>query len=516
MANRTNQYDSDYAVPPGWVLEERLDVQGMSHAEFARRCGRSPKLISEIISGKAPLEPETALQFEKVLGVDASVWLGIESEYKLHRARQNEAEAAVGADEWARDFPVVELVKRGIFERPESDADAVTKLLAFFRVGSIDAWTARYGLASVAYRHSPRFESDESALATWRRLGEIEAEDQDCADYSESRFRKAAQLIRGLTREDLDEALQCATELCNQAGVALALVRPLPKTALSGAAWWLSPGRPVIQLSARHKSDDHLWFSFFHEAAHIVLHSKKSVFVDEVAGNGTEIEEEANRWAARTLVPPHEWRRFVATSPRSKRTVRTFARTAGNRAGDRRRHAAACGSHSLVTPERTEDQPGVAERRIAARGAILGARRLTRGGTGHPVLTRMDLSMNYVCAAKTPEEDSSASVGRGSLTTVPPSPSLGGSARIARSLSCCSLIQSAASGHSLSSSRIHLLRTETVIPFSLFFSKFSPSSWSPIWSRILHDYRRIRDALSCDAQPSPARMVSVPTVVPGG
>ena len=325
MANPKNQYDPDYAVPPGWVLEERLDVQGMSHAEFARRCGRSPKLISEIISGKAPLEPETALQFEKVLGVDAGIWLGIESKYKLRRARQNEAEAAARIDQWARGFPVAELVKRGIFERAESDADAVTKLLAFFRVGSIDAWNARYGLASVAYRHSPSFKSDECALATWLRLGEIEAEAQDCAPYNESRFRKAAQQIRGLTREDVVEALQRATELCNQAGVALALVPPLPKTALSGAAWWLSPNKAVIQLSARHKSDDHLWFSFFHEAAHILLHSKKSVFVDEVAGNGNETEEEANRWAARTLVPPREWRQFLAASPRSKRAVRTFA-----------------------------------------------------------------------------------------------------------------------------------------------------------------------------------------------
>ena len=62
MATADNQYRPDYAVPPGWVLEERLESQGMSQAEFARRCGRSPKLISEIIAGKAPLEPQTALQ----------------------------------------------------------------------------------------------------------------------------------------------------------------------------------------------------------------------------------------------------------------------------------------------------------------------------------------------------------------------------------------------------------------------------------------------------------------------
>lgn len=91
MTTSTNRFRPDYTVPPGWVLEERLAVPGISHAEYARRCGRSAKLISEILAGKAPLEPETALQFEKVLGVDASIWLGIEAHYQLHRARETEA-----------------------------------------------------------------------------------------------------------------------------------------------------------------------------------------------------------------------------------------------------------------------------------------------------------------------------------------------------------------------------------------------------------------------------------------
>jgi len=88
MAAAIDQFNPDYAVSSGWVLEERLKVEGVSHAEFARRCGRSAKLISEIISGKAPLEPATALEFEKVLGVDASIWLGIEADHRLRQARQ--------------------------------------------------------------------------------------------------------------------------------------------------------------------------------------------------------------------------------------------------------------------------------------------------------------------------------------------------------------------------------------------------------------------------------------------
>jgi addiction module HigA family antidote len=329
MATATNQFRPDYAVPPGWVLEERLEVQGISHAEFARRCGRSPKLISEIIAGKASLEPETALQFEKVLGVDASIWLGIESEYQLHRARESEAEEAAGSAEWVRGFPVKELAKRGAIRRPKTDADAVSELLAFFRVGSVDAWNLKYGLANVAYRHSPSFKSDETALATWLRFGEIEAEGQECADYSENRFKKALRKIRELTCAPIEQALPRSRQLCNQSGVALVLVKPLPKTALSGAAWWQSPRKAVIQLSARYKSDDHLWFSFFHEAAHILLHSKKSVFVDEVNGGDADLEAEANDWAANTLVPRSAWERFVQSFPRSELAVRAFAEEQG-------------------------------------------------------------------------------------------------------------------------------------------------------------------------------------------
>ena len=329
MATATNQFSPDYAVPPGWILAERLEVEGISHAEFARRCGRSPKLISEIISGKAPLEPGTALQFEKVLGVDASIWLGIESEYQLYRAREAEAQNAAASAEWVKAFPVRDLVRRGCFQRPKSDIDAVSKLLTFFRVGSVDAWTARYGLANVAYRHSPKFRSDEAALATWLRLGEIEAEGQECEEYNGSRFKQAVRTIRGLTREPIVSALQQTQRLCNETGVALVLVRPLPRTALSGAAWWLSPRKAVIQLTARHKSDDHLWFSFFHEAAHILLHSKKGVFVDEANGHDAELEAEANDWASNTLIPLPAWQQFVATSPRSASVVTAFAEEQG-------------------------------------------------------------------------------------------------------------------------------------------------------------------------------------------
>ena len=85
MDTPTNQFRPDYAVPPGWVLEEHLEVHGISPTEFARKCGFPPQLISDIIAGTAPVDAETALQFEKELGLAASIWLGIEKNYRLHQ-----------------------------------------------------------------------------------------------------------------------------------------------------------------------------------------------------------------------------------------------------------------------------------------------------------------------------------------------------------------------------------------------------------------------------------------------
>ena len=91
MTRLRNHYNPDYAVPPGWILEERLESQSLSRAEFARRCELSLNLINGIIAGDAPIKPKIAARFEEVLGMDASIWLGIESDYRLHQECASEA-----------------------------------------------------------------------------------------------------------------------------------------------------------------------------------------------------------------------------------------------------------------------------------------------------------------------------------------------------------------------------------------------------------------------------------------
>jgi HTH-type transcriptional regulator/antitoxin HigA len=325
----TYRYEPDYAVAPGAVLAEMLEALGMSHAEFARRCGRSPKLVSEIIAGKAPVEPETALQFERVLGMAASVWLNLEANYQLYKARQLDEEEIRRGAAWAAEFPLQDLIDLQVLEKPLGPVDAARKLLAFFGVGSISAWEDRYGQLAVSFRHSPSFKSSRGALIAWLRIGELWAEEQECVEYNRTAFLHALLQIEGLTRSEPADLVPRIRELCNGAGVAFVLVPALSNTSVSGAARWLSPRKALIQQSNRYKTNDHFWFTFFHEAAHIILHSKRGVFVDESNGppeDEAEAEEEANDWAGDRLVPRAAVRHFSGCQRISAQSVLDCAR----------------------------------------------------------------------------------------------------------------------------------------------------------------------------------------------
>ena len=136
MATQFIRYQPNYATHPGEVLEAYLAAACMTKAELATRCGRPMKTISEIIHGKAAITPETALQFERVLGYPAALWQNLETNYRLHLAQRSEEAALYKIADWAHRFPVKSMQKLGWLELQRDDADLVKKLLRFFGVGS--------------------------------------------------------------------------------------------------------------------------------------------------------------------------------------------------------------------------------------------------------------------------------------------------------------------------------------------------------------------------------------------
>jgi addiction module HigA family antidote len=323
------EYMPDVVSPPGETLLEMLEERGMSQAELAERTGRPIKTISEIINAKTAITTETALQLEKVLGAPARFWINRERNYQEWKAREAEREDLEKHLSWMENFPIREMVKMGWIKKLDDAVSQLVEVLQFFSIASPDQWTPIWEGASVNYRRSPVYAADPYIASVWLRQGELEAQQIQCAPYDASKFRVALSEIRSLTTRNPEEFVPVMTQLCAEAGVAIVFVHELPRLRTSGATRWLTPTKALIQLSLLYKRDDQLWFTFFHEAGHILRHGKKDIFL-EGAGVEDNKEVEADRFAADILLPPVEYRNF---NPRgnhfSEAEINEFARQIG-------------------------------------------------------------------------------------------------------------------------------------------------------------------------------------------
>ena len=69
--------------PGQMLIEEFLRPHGISQSAFAIRLGISFPRLNEMIRGKRPVTPDTALRLERVLGMPADFWLGLQLDWDL-------------------------------------------------------------------------------------------------------------------------------------------------------------------------------------------------------------------------------------------------------------------------------------------------------------------------------------------------------------------------------------------------------------------------------------------------
>jgi addiction module HigA family antidote len=301
----------------------------MTQSELAQRLGRPLKTVNEIIKGKAAITAETAIQLERALGISASFWTNLETQYRDALARQeatNELEGHVG---WLDRFPVKEMVRRRLIDRGSTDSETLDNLLSWLGIASPAAFDKMS--EAVAYRRSTAFKTSPEAVAVWLRLGELQATTVKANAFDLARFRTTMAAIRPLTRkEPVSQVLGRVQEMCAEVGVVVTLTPELPGTHLSGATRWIG-SRALIQLSLRHKTDDDLWFTFFHEGGHICSGSRRHEAIDGPWTHQQTDPDElaADLWARETLLGQSQYLAFIAARDFSSSTVRRFAEDRG-------------------------------------------------------------------------------------------------------------------------------------------------------------------------------------------
>jgi len=293
-------FSPNWRTHPGEHLEEYLEAKGWTQADFARRAGMTPKLVSEILSAKNPVTPETAVKFQHVLGLKAEIWMSLQAKWDLQEVRTKKPKKSAELREWLSNFPVAELKKRGAIPQTTDQKELADALCSLFGIGEPSAFSGLVKNMAVQHRKAVG-DVKEGHVWSWLMLGEAAASKLELPRFSKQKFLEAVQEIRDLTQYEPEVFEPRMRELCRDAGVALVFEPPISKTKLFGSARWFNGDKnAIIQLSLRMKTNDHLWWTFFHECGHIILHKGKN-FADDKNAHGDGLEHEADQWAEQLL-----------------------------------------------------------------------------------------------------------------------------------------------------------------------------------------------------------------------
>ncbi len=296
-------FEPDYAIAPGDTLLEVMESLEMTQKELAVRTGLTEQTLTRIFKGVQPISYETANRLELVTQVPARLWNNLEAQYREQMAKIEERQRLETDIEWLKTIPTKELIARGFIDATRDKITLLRKTLAFYGVSSINTWQDIWETPAVAARRSLCFKSRPGDASAWIRQGELQAHKIECNPFNKNRFKEILKQIRTLTREHAEVFDREMKRLCAEAGVAIALVPEMKNVPWNGATKWLTPRKVMILLCLRGKGEDKFWFSFFHEAGHVINDSKKDLLINDGSHDDPR-EARADEFASNMLIPP--------------------------------------------------------------------------------------------------------------------------------------------------------------------------------------------------------------------
>ncbi len=301
----------EYVIAPGDTISELLEVNCMTQLDLADKTGINKKTINEIIKGKAPITTSTALKLEYVFDIPASFWNNLESSYRESLERKKDIESIKDDEKYLIKIPYSEMAKRNwdYIEETRDNSEKVINLRKFFSVASLafDTELKR----KLAFRKSNNDNFSIESLYCWLRYGEIQSNKNEYPIFNVEKLKNNAKIIRKLAKKPFLDVLDQIKSLLQECGIALVYEPHLKNTYVNGVSYKITADKAIIMISDRGKKDDILWFTLFHEIAHLIKHSKKEVFIDLEDSEVTNIEIEADDYARNILIPDNVYNDFT-------------------------------------------------------------------------------------------------------------------------------------------------------------------------------------------------------------
>lgn len=303
MTASASAFAPDWASPPGDTLRDVLLDRGLTVDQASTAIGIPVGDLNRLLSGEAEITVGLAQSLSASIGATAQFWINRELDYRDGITRHELLQ-------WVAQLPTKDMIRRGWLPSSASDIEAAQSCLDFFGVADLASWRARTeALSSALYRTSRSYAlSDAAALAWLQQARRLAFRRKGLEPWSEEKLRAALLRVRRLSFDkDPSSFLPKVEAVLAQAGARLVVLRAPKGCPVSGASLTLDDGSAMIALTARHLSDDHLWFTLFHEAAHLLLHGRSAVYVDAIderhVADADQREAEADALAAELLVP---------------------------------------------------------------------------------------------------------------------------------------------------------------------------------------------------------------------
>ncbi|MBE9602376.1 ImmA/IrrE family metallo-endopeptidase [Pedobacter sp. MC2016-24] len=323
-----NQYFPQSRPHPGETLEDKLEEMGMGPKEFALRTGKPEKTITAVLKGESSITSDMAVQFENVTKIPAHFWMSHQRGYDEYISRLKHQEVIDAALTWAKLFPLAAMIKQQWLPFTNNETEKTASLLAFFGFANHTAWEDYYfnQQLKVAFRISLSSINEPYSISAWLRRGELQATELKTPEYSAKKFKAALPELKTLMVKHPKDFFKQLQSICFQAGVKVVHTPCLPKAMISGSTRWIND-TPFIQLTGRYNRNDSFWFTFFHEAGHILLHGKKDIFLEKIEYSDKDKikEDQADKFAETWLLTEQEEAEILRADQLNEQVIRDFA-----------------------------------------------------------------------------------------------------------------------------------------------------------------------------------------------
>lgn len=324
VKKKDDNFMPSIAIPPGESIKESMTSLGMNQDELATRLGITTKHLSNVVNGNVAITYEMSLRLESVLGANANFWISLENQYQLNKARLKKIEELELEQDIFKEIPYKEMTKAGWIKKLEIAEEKIVQCREFFGVASLNLIKQSY---QVMFRKQKKQgEISDMGVLAWLRQSEIESNKLSVKPFNKRQLKGLIPEFKKLTQNKPEIFYPKMQELCADCGVALVIVESIPKTYICGATIWRGD-KVVLSLSVRGKRADIFWFTFFHELAHLITHTKKEF---HISFDKDEEECEADEIASNWLINKEDYKYFLKNyNPMEKEDVINYANKLG-------------------------------------------------------------------------------------------------------------------------------------------------------------------------------------------